>query len=138
MSATRVAMRFEKSLAIALTAPDPVRSVRRIGRDARLPMNLRRSLRRARAPQIEMCALLIARLRFERLLRGCPEAEAWFERDPATFSIAFRRYHSQVRPTAFFPPHEATLFRAWNRSDQRRESNQKNLGGLGALGGLSA
>ena len=62
-----------------------------------------------------MCALLIARLRFERLLRGCPEAEAWFETDAATFAIAFRRYHADVRPTAFFPPDEAILFRAWDR-----------------------
>jgi hypothetical protein len=115
VSAGRVAIRFEKSLAIALTAPDPVRAVRRIGRDARLPMKLRRSLRKVRGSNIEMCALLIARLRFERLLRGCPEAEAWFERDPATFAVAFRRYHATVKPTAFFPPDEAELFRAWKR-----------------------
>jgi hypothetical protein len=109
----RIAVRFEKAMAIALTAVDPVRAVRRLGADPRLPMRLRRTLRKVRGPNIEMCSLLIARLRFERLLRGCPEAEAWFERDPATFAIAFRRYHAEVRPTAFFPPDEAILFRAW-------------------------
>jgi hypothetical protein len=112
----RVSVRFEKSLAIALTAADPVRAVRRLGRDPRLPMPLRRNLRKVRGPNIEMCALLIARLRFERLLRGCPEAEAWFEENPATFAVAFRRYHAEVRPTAFFPPDEATLFRGWNKT----------------------
>lgn len=114
MNNARIAVRFEKSLALALTATDPVRAVRRLGRDPRLPMTLRRTLRRARGPNIEMCALLIARLRFERLLRGCPEAETWFEEDPATFAIAFRRYHAEVRPTAFFPPDEAISFRAWS------------------------
>jgi len=113
LNKARIAVRFEKSLALALTATDPVRAVRRLGGDPRLPMTLRRTLHRARGPNIEMCALLIARLRFERLLRGCPEAEAWFEESPATFAVAFRRYHAEVRPTAFFPPDEATLFRAW-------------------------
>ena len=113
MNQARIAIRFEKSLALALTSSDPARAVRRLGRDRWLPMRLRRTLRHVRGPNIEMCALLIARLRFERLLRGCPEAETWFEQEPATFAIAFRRYHAEVRPTAFFPPDEAILFRAW-------------------------
>jgi hypothetical protein len=54
----------------------------------------------------------VARLRFERLLRGSPEADAWFERDAAGFTEAFRRYHAGTPPTAFFPGHEARLFRA--------------------------
>jgi hypothetical protein len=111
----RIAVRFEKALALALTATDPVLAVRRLGRDPRLPMALRRTLRKVRGPNIEMCALLIARLRFERLLRGCPEAESWFEEDPARFAVAFRRYHAEVRPTAFFPPDEAILFRSWRQ-----------------------
>jgi hypothetical protein len=120
-SQARVAIRFEKALAIALTASDPVRAVRRMGRDERLPMKLRRTLVKVRGPNIEMCALLIARLRFERLMRGCPEAEAWFESKPASFAAAFRRYHAEVRPTAFFPPDEAILFRAWDKRVKARE-----------------
>jgi uncharacterized protein len=61
---------------------------------------------------VRMAALLVARLRFERLLRGSPEADAWFERDAAGFTEAFRRYHAGTPPTAFFPGHEARLFRA--------------------------
>lgn len=67
-----------------------------------------------------MTALLVARLRFERLLQGSREASAWFERDPAAFSAAFRRYHEGVPPTAFFPPQEAALFLEWKRLDDAR------------------
>jgi hypothetical protein len=119
MSQARIAIRFERGLAAALTAGDPVRALRRLGADRRLPPRLRVALRRVRAPQVEMCALLVARLRFERLVRGCQEAEDWFERDPPAFSRAFRRYHADVRPTAFFPPEEADLFRAWLRGASR-------------------
>jgi hypothetical protein len=62
--------------------------------------------------RVRLTALLVARLRFERLLRGCPEADAWFEQDPADFADAFRDYHESVPPEAFFPGHEARLFRA--------------------------
>jgi hypothetical protein len=62
---------------------------------------------------VALSALLVARLRFERLLRGSPEAEAWFERDPAGFGEAFHRYHAEVPPRAFFPATEAALFQAW-------------------------
>jgi hypothetical protein len=60
-----------------------------------------------------MAAILVVRLRFERLLRGSPVAEEWFERDPESFAEAFRRYHAEVPPRAFFPADEAALFRAW-------------------------
>jgi hypothetical protein len=67
----------------------------------------------ADADGVKMTALLVARLRFERLMRGSPEAESWFERDPADFTRAFSRYHAEVPPRAFFPTEEARLFRAW-------------------------
>jgi hypothetical protein len=62
--------------------------------------------------KLRLTALLVARLRFERLLRGCPEADEWFEGDPEDFADAFRDYHASVPLTAFFPGHEARLFRA--------------------------
>jgi hypothetical protein len=96
-----------------MTAPDPVEALRRASRDTRLPSPMRRALREASADGVRMAALLVAKLRFERLLRGSPEAEDWFERDPAGFSAAFRRYHEAVAPSAFFPPVEARLFHAW-------------------------
>ena len=57
-------------------------------------------------------ALLVARLRFERLLNGHPAVPDWLDRDAAGFAETFRRYHAAVPPTAFFPPDEARTFTA--------------------------
>jgi hypothetical protein len=111
----RAHARVERALARAMTDPDPAEALLRASRDRALPVALRRALRSASPDGVRMAALLVARLRFERLMRGCPEAEAWFDRDPAAFSRAFRRYHAEVAPAAFFPPAEARLFRAWLR-----------------------
>lgn len=95
---------YERKIARALRARDPVAAVRAIhpGADA---------------DGVRLTTLLIARLRFERLLRGSPEAEASFDRDPATFARDFSRYHAEVPPRAFFPADEAALFRAWRDRD---------------------
>ncbi|MGK3988670.1 hypothetical protein WME99_36840 [Sorangium sp. So ce136] len=100
-------------MARAMTAADPVAALRAAAADPALPAALRRALRGADEDGVRMSALLVARLRFERLLRGSPEAEAWFDRDPAAFSEAFRRYNAEVPPAAFFPAGEARLFRGW-------------------------
>jgi hypothetical protein len=94
---------WETRLAAAMRADDPVATVRSLhpGADG---------------DGVRMTALLVAKLRFERLLRGAPEAEAWFDRDPADFARAFRRYHAEVPPSAFFPGEEARLFARWRRS----------------------
>jgi hypothetical protein len=91
---------WEKQVAAAMRARDPVAAVRALYPDAD-------------ADGVRMTALIVAKLRFERLMRGSPEAEAWFERDPAGFTRAFSRYHAEVPPRAFFPVDEAALFRAW-------------------------
>jgi hypothetical protein len=91
---------YERCVAAAMRAKDPVAAMRAIdpGVDA---------------DGVRMTALLVARLRFERLLRGSPEAEASFDRDPAAFAESFARYHADVPPRAFFPADEAALFDAW-------------------------
>lgn len=88
---------YERKLAAAMRADDPVTAVRAIFPDAD-------------ADGVQLAALIVARLRFERLLRGSPEAGAWFERDAAGFARAFRRYHATVAPRAFFPADEAAAF----------------------------
>lgn len=105
--------RFEQIVAAALTAPDPAAALARAAKNRRLPAELRRALAAAQPDGVRLAALLVARLRFERLLRGSPEAEAWFDRDPEGFAEAFRRYHAEVPPSAFFPPVEARLFQSW-------------------------
>jgi hypothetical protein len=112
--------RFERLLARAMTAPDPAAALAAAARDRRLPDELRRAFAAAAEDGVRIAALLVARLRFERLLRGSPDAEAWFARDPAGFADAFRAYHHAVPPGAFFPAAEARLFRRWcSRSANR-------------------
>lgn len=125
--------RYEEAVARAMTAPEPVEAVRAAGRDPGLPAGVRRALLAADPDGVRMAALLVARLRFERLLRGCPEAEAWFDRDAADFSAAFRRYHAEVPPTAFFPPGEARLFRRWLAAPRAGGSGGAGPPGIGQI-----
>ncbi len=41
-----------------------------------------------------LTALLVAKLRFERICRGDRSMEAWFHRDPQGFTRAYRAYAS--------------------------------------------
>lgn len=93
---------YERRMAAAMRADDPAAAVRAI-------------FAGADEDGVRMAALLVARLRFERLMRGSPDAEAWFDDDAAGFARAFRRYHAEVAPTAFFPADEAALFAGWCR-----------------------
>jgi hypothetical protein len=103
--------RLERALAAAMRAADPARALRAAAADPRIEPGVRRALRAADPDGVRLAALLCARLRFERLLRASPEAEAWFDRDPAAFADAFRRYHRRVAPSAFTPADEAAAFR---------------------------
>jgi hypothetical protein len=103
---------LERRLVEILLAPDPARALAAAQREPAL----RRVLRRAAPDGVRMAALLVARLRFERLLRASPEAAAAFDADPAAFTAGFRRYHAEVPPTAFFPAGEAALYRAWRNA----------------------
>ena len=104
---------FEAVLARAMTAADPVRALARAARDPLLDADLRARLRAADPDGVRMSALLVARLRFERLLRGSADAERFYERAPERFTATFRRYHERVPPTAFFPHEEAALWTAF-------------------------
>ena len=106
---------WEALLARALLAEDPVAALEATVHDAALPGDVRDAFRAALAhPEgLRMTALLVAKLRFERLLRGSPEAEAWFDRAPEAFTTAFRRYHVEVPPAAFFPREEGMAFARW-------------------------
>jgi len=106
---------FEERVAAAMTAADPVAAIRALAEDASLPEELRQAARAAvtHARGIELTALLVARLRFERLMQGSTEASALFERDPVGFAELFRAYHREVAPNVFFPAQEGRLFAAW-------------------------
>jgi hypothetical protein len=127
---------FEARLAAILLAPDPARALRAAARDPALPPPLRRALASADPDGVRMAALLVARLRFERLLRGSPEAAAAFAAEPAAFSGAFRRYHTEVPPTAFLPAAEGALYRRWRAAQpakpMRRAARRKRSAVSGA------
>jgi hypothetical protein len=67
------------------------------------------------ADGLRMTALMVQKIRFERLTRGDSEAAAWFERDPDGFMHAYQTYVDEVESTAYFPEQEAELFRSWRQ-----------------------
>lgn len=105
--------RLERLVADALTAADPVAELRRAARDESLPADLRAALERADEDGVRLSALLVARLRFERLMQGSRAAARWFEEDARAFTEAFRTYHRSVAPTAPFPGEEGARFEEW-------------------------
>ena len=103
--------RFQKLVADALTSTDPFEALR-AAREG-LPPDLRAAVDAADRDGVEMTALLVVKLRFERLMQGSRHAIEWFDRDPAGFSDAMRRYHTEVPPSAHDPREENRLFMRW-------------------------
>jgi hypothetical protein len=99
----------ERRLAAAMRAPDPVARLSPIVARA----TGRRSVSIAERDGIRTNALLVATIRFQRLVRWSLKSKRWFIADTPAFVSAFRRYHRAVPMTAYFPRQEARLFRAW-------------------------
>ena len=106
---------WERVLAAALRSDDPMAVLRAASADAQHPPPLRRAFARATRSEagVRMASLLVAKLRFERVMRGSAVASAWFERDGRSFTEAFRRYHAETPLTAIFPAAEAAAFLAY-------------------------
>jgi len=113
--------RFDRLVADALTAPDPV-AVFRGAAAEEWPPDLRGAIAAAAAAEdgVRLTALLVAKLRFERLIHGSRRAGEWFRRDAAGFADAFRGYHGAVPPTATDPRGEAALFERWLEGSEAR------------------
>ena len=109
----RQLMDFEQRIAMALTSAVPAMSFESLVDDERIPADLRARVAEADIDGFLITSLLVARLRFERLMQGSRRASEWFESDPAAFAAAFRRYHSEVDPIAGMPATEAELFEDW-------------------------
>lgn len=103
---------WERVLADAMRAADPVAAVRAASEEDRRPASLRRALMHALRNEagLRMAALLVAKLRFERLVRGSREAAELFDRQPRAFAEVFRRYHAETPARATFPAAEARDF----------------------------
>jgi hypothetical protein len=112
---------LQRAMADALRAEDPVAATRTLAEAPGLDAALRSALLAADPDGLRLTALLVAKLRFERVIRGSSAAGDWFDRDPAAFSAAFRRYHAEVPPEAIFPAAEAKSFLAWVAAHQDDE-----------------
>lgn len=115
MTPADAALRLETLLAAALRAPDPVAAFAAAAADPALDDAGRAALLAADPDGVRLAALLVVKLRFERLLRGSATAAADFARDPAAFTAAFRRHHLSVPPTAFWPAEEGPLWASEHR-----------------------
>ena len=69
------------------------------------------------ADGLELTRLIVKKLRFELIVRGDSDQEAWFDRDPASFTAAFKAYDRVVPPRSWFPREEAEKFREWCREN---------------------
>ena len=103
--------RYEQLMASVLIATDPIAALEALAADERA------LLEPIDRDGLRMAALLVARLRFERLIHGSRRAAQWFDSDPRAFAQAFKRYHASVPPVSTFPPQEARAFEAWLTSD---------------------
>lgn len=62
---------------------------------------------------VRVAALLVAKLRFQRLTNASPMANEWLAVDPKGFVAAFREYQKSVASGALDPWGEAELFERW-------------------------
>jgi hypothetical protein len=104
---------LEGALADALRQPDAVAAFEALARDPRLEPDERDALRHAHPDGVAMAALLVARLRFERLAQGSPEGDALLDDGGRRLVDAFRRYHAEVSPRARDALAERAAFDAW-------------------------
>jgi hypothetical protein len=111
--------RLEELVAHALRRPDPRAALAAAASDPALSADLRARLAGASPDGARISGLLVAKLRFERLMHGSREAAEWFERDPAGFAAAFRCYHADVPPAADGPRQEARAFADWREAEAR-------------------
>lgn len=110
--------RYERAMAGVMLAGDPVAALEA------LPASERALLEPIDRDGLRIAALLVARLRFERLMNGSREAAQRFEEDPRAFTAAFKRYHTAVAPLSTIPQHEARAFESWLTEEGARRLPQ--------------
>ncbi len=111
---------LERVLGQVLLSADPAAELASLDREALSP-DTRSALSHIDPDGLRIAGLLVAKLRFERLMNGSSLAGAWFERDPAGFAAAFRRYHTMAPPSVTCPILEAETFAAWVEPSNDRD-----------------
>lgn len=104
---------LQRVLGRALVGPDPEAELTAAA--AGLPEHLTALLCHVDHEGLQIARLLVARLRFERLMHGSRRAMRLFERAPELLTRRFRDYHADVPPTASDPWGEAESFEGWLR-----------------------
>ncbi|HUR28937.1 MAG TPA: hypothetical protein VM509_12175 [Planctomycetota bacterium] len=112
------AIELERLLADVLTDADPAQAVERALTDPNIAEETRAALESIDLDGLRVSALLVAKLRFERLLQGSARAGERFETDPRGFSAEFKRYHLEVPPRSSTPSEEARSFDFWRKAEQ--------------------
>jgi len=108
----------ERLLAEAFTQRDPLTWLRE--REGDLPEAIASVLPGISDDGARIASILVARLRFERLVQGSRIAGEWYDTDARAFTLAFKRYHAEVPSEVLFPKDEARLYEAWlERQDDR-------------------
>jgi hypothetical protein len=100
---------IQDALLRALTAPDPSEALHRLAAD--LSLEDRALLSHVDPDGLRLSGKLVAKLRFERLIRSSAELEAAFDRDPAGFAARFREYQNKAPSGAYFPAEELELYK---------------------------
>jgi len=95
-----------------LTAPDPQAAWEQACADPTLPAPLRDRLAGLDPDAVRLQALLVAKLRFERIVAD-PELAAEFDADPQAFTERFRRFAAAQPSRSPYPADEARAFRAF-------------------------
>lgn len=111
---------FQGRLARAILSGDPAESLKTLARSPRLCAALRRAAASADPDGVRLSALLVKKLRFERLVRGDSAIAEWFEHSPRTFVQTFRDYEAGNPPRALFAGAEAAAFGDWTKRGARR------------------
>ena len=108
---------FDAILAATYRAADPVATLG--ARLCEIPEGPVRSaaLRALSDPDaLRLTSVLVAQLRFSRLLSGSTAASSAFDADPAAFTARFRQWHRTVAPFSWDPRSEA---RSWEMLDSK-------------------
>ncbi|TNE87468.1 MAG: DUF692 family protein [Deltaproteobacteria bacterium] len=100
-------LRWERSLGPALRTRSGLATT-----SEHLPEPHRIALSAADADGVKLSAMLMAKLRYERVLHGVSGATEAADADPAGFARRFFAYHRATPATAFFPWQEAALWEA--------------------------
>lgn len=104
---------YTRTIASLLRAPDPAAALQAVLAAPETSPQLRALLAQVAPDGLRMSALLVAQLRFNRLLNGSGAAAEAFDADPRGFSARFKAYHQEVPPRADNPVQEADDYRAW-------------------------